>query len=216
LEFEYRDLWGNLRTAFTDSDSLPVSGIYPAPVITQISDYDLLGFEHFNNQVGANNKLFQNQERVFDLDLGWDFWQFRPSDASIGRFFMIDPLASKYPYNSLYAFQENKLGIGVELEGAEVIPFPLIPIIVEGVIATTEALAGTAIGVAVIDMMKSASEKPGVGQGARDGSVPQWVQQRGQQMTNSEGGGEVKKHQIQMERRVEKNIKRLTKKRQTE
>ncbi len=123
FEFEYRDIWGNLRTNFADSDSLPSSGIYPAPIVTQINDYDPLGFEHFNNQVGTNNKLFQNQERVFDLDLGWDFWKFRPSDASIGRFLMPDPLGSEYAHNSLYAFQENKLGKGVELEGAELAEF---------------------------------------------------------------------------------------------
>lgn len=31
----------------------------------------------------------------------------------------IDPLAEKYPYNSTYAFQENKMGLGRELEGLE-------------------------------------------------------------------------------------------------
>jgi hypothetical protein len=123
LEFEYRDLWGNLRTAFTDSDSLPLSGVYLAPIITQINDYDLLGFEHFNNQEGKNNFLFQKQERIFDLDLGWDFWKYRPSDAVTGRFMMVDPLSSDYPYNSVYAFQENKFAKGVELEGAELSEF---------------------------------------------------------------------------------------------
>ena len=39
----------------------------------------------------------------------------------VGRFFNIDPLAAKYPYNSTYAFQENKLGMGVELEGLELL-----------------------------------------------------------------------------------------------
>jgi hypothetical protein len=112
-------LWGNLRTAFTDSFSLPVSGVYAAPIITQINDYDLLGFEHFNNQPGKNNKLFQNQERVFDLDLGIDFFKYRVSDPVSGRFWSPDPLSSKYPYNSVYAFQENKFGKGVELEGLE-------------------------------------------------------------------------------------------------
>src|SRR5690606_25460130 len=29
-----------------------------------------------------------------------------------------------YVYNSTYAFQENKLGMGTELEGAEMDPFP--------------------------------------------------------------------------------------------
>lgn len=37
----------------------------------------------------------------------------------VGRFFNIDPLAEKYPYNSTYAFQENKMGLGRELEGLE-------------------------------------------------------------------------------------------------
>lgn len=32
----------------------------------------------------------------------------------------VDPLADKYTYNSPYAFQENKMGLGIELEGLEV------------------------------------------------------------------------------------------------
>ncbi|MFP3596102.1 hypothetical protein [Chryseobacterium sp. SIMBA_029] len=39
----------------------------------------------------------------------------------VGRFFNIDPLAEKYQYNSTYAFQENKMGLGKELEGAELL-----------------------------------------------------------------------------------------------
>lgn len=34
----------------------------------------------------------------------------------------IDPLAEKYSYNSTYAFQENKMGLGRELEGLELVP----------------------------------------------------------------------------------------------
>lgn len=123
FEFEYRDIWGNLRTSFADSDSLPVSGVYSAPIVLQINDYDPLGFEHFNNQEGKNNFLFQKQERILDLGLGYDFWKYRFSDAATGRFWMIDPLGSQYAHNSLYAFQENKLGKGVELEGAELAEF---------------------------------------------------------------------------------------------
>jgi hypothetical protein len=33
----------------------------------------------------------------------------------------IDPLAEKYAYNSTYAFQENKMGLGRELEGLELV-----------------------------------------------------------------------------------------------
>jgi hypothetical protein len=33
----------------------------------------------------------------------------------------VDPLSNKYPYNSTYAFQENKMGLGIELEGLELL-----------------------------------------------------------------------------------------------
>jgi len=41
-------------------------------------------------------------------------------DPRLGRFFAVDPLAPKYPHNSPYAFSENRLLDGVELEGLEV------------------------------------------------------------------------------------------------
>ncbi len=40
-------------------------------------------------------------------------------DPGIGRFFAVDPLAAEYPYNSTYAFSENRVIDGVELEGLE-------------------------------------------------------------------------------------------------
>jgi hypothetical protein len=44
-------------------------------------------------------------------------------DPRVGRFFAIDPLFRKYPYNSPYAFSENRVIDGKELEGLEVIHF---------------------------------------------------------------------------------------------
>ncbi len=41
------------------------------------------------------------------------------SDNRIGRFFAVDPLSKKYPNNSPYAFSENRLIDGGELEGLE-------------------------------------------------------------------------------------------------
>lgn len=43
------------------------------------------------------------------------------SDPAIGRFWQVDPLAEDYVYNSPYAFQENKMGMGIELEGLELL-----------------------------------------------------------------------------------------------
>jgi len=47
-------------------------------------------------------------------------YTFRMHDPRIGRFFASDPLTSKYPWNSSYAFSENRVNDGVELEGLEV------------------------------------------------------------------------------------------------
>ncbi len=46
-------------------------------------------------------------------------YKFRMHDPRIGRFLSIDPLAPEYPHNSPYAFSENRVIDGVELEGLE-------------------------------------------------------------------------------------------------
>ena len=46
-------------------------------------------------------------------------YKYRMHDPRIGRFFTIDPLAAKYPWNSVYAFSENRVIDGIELEGLE-------------------------------------------------------------------------------------------------
>jgi hypothetical protein len=58
-------------------------------------------------------------------------------DPRIGRFFAVDPLAPDYPWNSPYSFQENKLGLGTELEGRELKEFKKY---IAGVIDGFEAL----------------------------------------------------------------------------
>ncbi|MGV9004114.1 RHS repeat domain-containing protein [Flavobacterium sp.] len=46
-------------------------------------------------------------------------YTFRMHDPRVGRFFARDPLESRYPWNSPYAFSENRVIDGVELEGKE-------------------------------------------------------------------------------------------------
>jgi hypothetical protein len=114
-EFEYRDVWGNLRIAFKANGNQLEA--------TQRNDYDITGFElkplAYENVNTKSNFKFQNQERIADLGLDIDFFKFRPSDSKIVRFWQTDPLASDYSHNSVYALQENKFGMGVELEGKE-------------------------------------------------------------------------------------------------
>ncbi len=46
-------------------------------------------------------------------------YTFRMHDPRVGRFFAIDPLFKEYPWNSSYAFSENRLIDAIDLEGAE-------------------------------------------------------------------------------------------------
>jgi RHS repeat-associated protein len=48
-------------------------------------------------------------------------YKYRVHDPRLGRFLSIDPLSSKYPWNSSYAFSENRVIDGVEFEGLEVV-----------------------------------------------------------------------------------------------
>lgn len=47
-------------------------------------------------------------------------YKFRMHDPRVGRFFAVDPLSHRYSWNSTYAFSENRVIDGVELEGLEV------------------------------------------------------------------------------------------------
>ena len=46
-------------------------------------------------------------------------YTFRMHDPRVGRFFAVDPLEKSYPWNSPYAFSENRVIDCIELEGAE-------------------------------------------------------------------------------------------------
>tara|TARA_B110001469_G_C9646193_1_gene326744 strand:+ start:4040 stop:4987 length:948 start_codon:yes stop_codon:yes gene_type:complete len=48
-------------------------------------------------------------------------YKYRMNDTRIGRFFATDPLEKKFSHNSPYAFSENRVIDGLELEGLEVI-----------------------------------------------------------------------------------------------
>ena len=65
---------------------------------------------------------FQGQEAENEIwgEGNASFYKYRISDNRLGRFFAVDPLAPQYPHNSPYAFSENRVIDGVELEGLEV------------------------------------------------------------------------------------------------
>jgi RHS repeat-associated protein len=66
-----------------------------------------------------NKKKFTGQELDDDLELNWYQFVFRSMDPQIGRFLQVDPLSDKYPYNSTYAYAENRVINSIDVEGLE-------------------------------------------------------------------------------------------------
>ena len=98
-----------------------------SPIISA-DDYYPFGLQIAQNAYQRESSVaqkykFGKQELQDDLDLNWYHYRFRFHDPAVGRFFSVDPLADEYVYNSPYAFAENKLGLGVELEGLELVRF---------------------------------------------------------------------------------------------
>ncbi len=90
--------------------------------VVQMEEYYPFGltFNSYQRENSTPNKFkFQGQEHVDDLNLGWVSFKWRNHQPEIGRFFNVDPLADKYVYNSPYAFSENRVIDGRELEGLE-------------------------------------------------------------------------------------------------
>jgi RHS repeat-associated protein len=75
----------------------------------------------YNSNPYPTTYSFQGQERDDEVKGAGNSlnFEYRMHDPRVGRFFAIDPLASKYPHNSPYAFSENRVIDGVELEGLE-------------------------------------------------------------------------------------------------
>jgi RHS repeat-associated protein len=63
---------------------------------------------------------FNGQEQDGDLMDGAVIFKYRIHDPRIGRFLSVDPLAPEYPWNSAYAFAENQVIWGIDLEGREI------------------------------------------------------------------------------------------------
>ncbi len=67
---------------------------------------------------------FQDQEKDNEVftEGGAVSYRLRLHDTRLGMFFSLDTLSKRYPWNSPYAFSENRLIEGIELEGLELSP----------------------------------------------------------------------------------------------
>ncbi|UKB82911.1 hypothetical protein LF887_18115 [Chryseobacterium sp. MEBOG06] len=120
--YQYKDHLGNTRISFGRNSA-------GALEITDANDYYPFGMNHlktgnsFFGQGTYKNYKYQGQELQ---ETGMYSFKWRNYMPDVGRFTSVDPLSEKFPYNSTYAFQENKLGMGREFEGLELVPFEFL------------------------------------------------------------------------------------------
>jgi len=102
----------------TDTDGNP----FKADVIAY-NDYYPFGMllPNRHNSSDSYRYGFQGQEKDDELKGEGNSlnYKYRMHDPRVGRFFAVDPLFADFPWNSPYAFSENRLIDAIELEGLE-------------------------------------------------------------------------------------------------
>jgi RHS repeat-associated protein len=126
--YELSDWLGGVRVVVTDR-RIPIRGNnqvvvgYRAEVVS-VTDYYSYGAEISMRSYEAQPWYrygYQAQEKDHEIygKGAMYHYTYRQHDARLGRFWSVDPLARKYPWNSPYAFAENDVVSSVELEGLE-------------------------------------------------------------------------------------------------
>lgn len=127
--YEFKDHLGNVRITYSDLKNMVAANDFALDLI------NTTGYYPFGMQMSA--RTFTNTDAIFS-DEGHRYgfqgqekddevkgegnsvnYKYRMHDPRIGRFFSLDPLAPDYPWNSPFAFSENRVIDGVELEGLE-------------------------------------------------------------------------------------------------
>ena len=88
------------------------------PDVLAYNDYDPFGMLINRRHVNTNDYRYGFQGQEMDDEIKGEGnslnYTFRMHDPRLGRFFAVDPLTKKYPWNSPYAFSENRVIDGVE------------------------------------------------------------------------------------------------------
>ena len=126
--YELSNHLGNVLTVITDR-KIPVDANndfitdYYLPDVISSTDYYAFGSPMPGRQFNAGNYRygFNNMEKdneIAGIGNHIDF-KFRGYDPRLGRFWSVDPLFKDFPWNSNYAFAENRVIDGIDLEGKE-------------------------------------------------------------------------------------------------
>ncbi len=119
----------------TDRKLSTLSGVQPtdhSPELIGLHNYYPFGMYQPGHNYNASDYRygFQGQEKDDEIKGTGNSinYKYRIHDPRLGKFLSVDPLAPSYPWNSPYAFSENKVTAHVELEGLEAFSYLLTQI----------------------------------------------------------------------------------------
>jgi RHS repeat-associated protein len=126
--YEFSNHLGNVLTVFTDKkipkvedNNGKVDG-YEIGIFST-ADYSPFGVELDGRSMRSEGYRygFQNQKKDDEVKGEGNSvnYKYRMHDPRVGRFFAVDPLASKYPYYSPYSFSGNRVVDKIEYNGKE-------------------------------------------------------------------------------------------------
>lgn len=120
--YELTNHLGNVLSVISDRSLVGANNTL-TPDVLSYSDYYPFGML-VPNRHGSSTAYrygFQGQEKDDEIKGEGNSlnYTFRMHDPRIGRFFATDPKEDEYPWNSPYAFSENRVLDAIELEGAE-------------------------------------------------------------------------------------------------
>ncbi|WP_435261221.1 RHS repeat-associated core domain-containing protein [Tenacibaculum sp. nBUS_03] len=100
------------------------------PEVVAYNDYYPFGMlvPNRHGQADSYRYGFQGQEKDDEVKGEGNSvnYKYRMHDPRVGRFFATDPLFRQYPHNSVYAFSENRVIDGIDLEGSEYIHYGVV------------------------------------------------------------------------------------------
>jgi RHS repeat-associated protein len=107
--YELGNHLGNVLAVVTDNINMDEDRT--TATVASASDYYPFGLQMDGRTFSSADYRYGFQGQEGDPEIkgqgnSWNF-KYRMHDPRLGRFFAVDPLAAKYPYNSAYAFQEN-------------------------------------------------------------------------------------------------------------
>ena len=119
-EYELCDHLSNVSVVIFDRKECTNSVI--KPIVKTYTDYYPFGYpissrtDNVDYRYGFNGQ--EGDDEIYGNKLNYVF-EYRMCDTRIGRFWSVDPLRFDYPWNSTYAFAENRVVNGIDLEGKE-------------------------------------------------------------------------------------------------